>query len=278
MSWVKGRETLAFLRGGPPLPCANRTQTLAAAVDTTRGSPVNLTSLSLKPRREREALGSRSVRSLRGRNSVLLVIAAAAAVLALSVRDGGVDGTASVAPVVPPPSAAPTPFEPAPTVPEEPAERAVPLSVRIASIRVDAPLVPVGIEADGAMEIPKDVQEIGWYDPYGELGVVPGTAGTAVLAGHVDSRSQGRGALYELRELRTGAEVEVTMSDGSVQRWTITEVIQYPKDVLPYEELFVWSGPPRLAIITCGGEFDRTARSYRDNIVVYAAPIESFRT
>lgn len=241
---------------------------------------MNLTSLSLVSRGQRGThgtLGSRGARILRGRSSVLLVIGAAAAVLVLSMRDGGVDATASVAPIVPPPSAAPAPFEPAPTVPEEPAERAVPLSVRIASIRVDAPLVPVGIEADGAMEIPKDVQEIGWYDPYGELGVVPGTAGTAVLAGHVDSRSQGRGALYELRELRTGAEIEVAMSDGSVQRWTITEVIQYPKDVLPYDELFVWSGPPRLAIITCGGEFDRTARSYRDNIVVYAAPIESSR-
>jgi hypothetical protein len=238
---------------------------------------VNLTSLSLVSRGEREALGSRGARVLRGRNSVLLVIAAAGAVLVLSVRGGGDDATTSVAPIVPPPSAAPAPFEPAPAVPEEPAERAVPLNVRIASISVDAPLIPVGIEPDGAMEIPKDVREIGWYDPYGELGVVPGTAGTAVLAGHVDSRSQGRGALYELRGLRTGAEIEVEMSDGSVQRWTITEVIQYPKDVLPYDELFVWSGPPRLAIITCGGEFDRTARSYRDNIVVYAAPTASAR-
>lgn len=238
---------------------------------------MNLTSLSLGSRWPREARRPDGAPLLRRRNSTLLVIAAAGVVFLLSVRDGDTAATTSVAPIVPPPSAAPAPFEPAPTVPVEPVERAVPLSVRIASIGVDAPLIPVGIEADGAMEIPEDVQDIGWYDPYGELGVVPGTAGTAVLAGHVDSRSQGRGALYDLRDLRTGTEIEVAMSDGSLQRWTITEVIQYPKDVLPYDELFVWSGPPRLAIITCGGEFDRTARSYRDNIVVYATPTASSR-
>jgi len=173
------------------------------------------------------------------------------------------------APVTPP-----TAPDPAPEVPEV-VERAVPLHVRIGSITVDAPLVPVGIEDDGAMEIPEDVREIGWYDPDGELGVVPGAVGTAVLAGHVDSRSQGRGALYDLRALRAGDTIELDLSDGTTQSWVVTDVIQYPKDVLPYDELFVWSGPERLAIITCGGEFDRTARSYTDNIVVYAVPSAS---
>jgi hypothetical protein len=169
------------------------------------------------------------------------------------------------APVTPPPAPEPAP---APAV----VERAVPLQVRIGAITVDAPLVPVGIEEDGAMEIPEDVREIGWYDPDGGLGVVPGSVGTAVLAGHVDSRSQGRGALYNLRDLRAGETIEIDLSDGTTQAWLITDVIQYPKDVLPYDELFVWSGPERLAIITCGGEFDRTVRSYTDNIVVYAVP------
>jgi hypothetical protein len=158
--------------------------------------------------------------------------------------------------------------EPAVTV------RAVPLQIRIGAITVDAPVVSVGLEDDGAMEIPERVAEIGWYDP-DELGVAPGSVGTAVLAGHVDSRTQGRGALYNLRDLRAGELVELDLSDGTTQRWLITDVIQYPKDVLPFDELFVWSGPSRLALITCGGAFDRTARSYTDNIVVYAEPLDS---
>ncbi len=31
--------------------------------------------------------------------------------------------------------------------------------------------------------------------------------------------------------------------------------------------------PETLALITCGGEFDRTTRRYKQNIVVYAVPI-----
>ena len=168
--------------------------------------------------------------------------------------------------------------EPAEGPAEDPADpattgRPAPLQVRIGAIAVDAPVVPVGLEDDGAMEIPERVAEIGWYDPDG-LGVEPGATGTAVLAGHVDSRSQGRGALYDLRELRTGETIEIDLADGTTQRWLITEVIQYPKDVLPLDEIFTWAGESRLAIITCGGEFDRTARSYTDNIVVYAEPLQ----
>lgn len=146
---------------------------------------------------------------------------------------------------------------------------AIPLQVRISAISVDAPIIPVGLEEDGAMEIPDRAAEIGWYDPNG-LGVRPGATGTAVFAGHVDSRSQGRGALYDLRDLQVGGSIEVDLDDGSVQRWLITGVTQYPKDMLPLTEVFTWTGPPRLVVITCGGEFDRTARSYTDNIVVYA--------
>jgi len=176
----------------------------------------------------------------------------------------------------------PEPSAPEPSAPDpepEPAsepygiERAVPLRVRIGAITVDAPIVRVGLEVDGSMEIPERVAEIGWYDP-DERGVAPGAAGTAVLAGHVDSRTQGRGALYDLRDLRVGEIIELDLTDGRMQRWRITELIQYPKDVLPFLELFVWTGPPRLAVITCGGEFDRTSRSYTDNIVVYAEPYD----
>lgn len=178
--------------------------------------------------------------------------------------------------VAPPTSAVPAPEPTEPTEPLVPA-RVVPLHVRIGTIAVDAPIVPVGLEDDGAMEIPNRVARIGWYDPDG-LGVAPGQTGTAVLAGHVDSRSQGRGALFHLRDLRVGETIEVDLEDGAVQLWRITDIVQYPKDVLPLKDVFTWAGPPRLVLITCGGEFDRTVRSYTDNLVVYAEPSETLPT
>jgi hypothetical protein len=173
--------------------------------------------------------------------------------------------------VAPPEASGPGPVEPG-----APA-RAVPLRVRIGAISVDAPVIPVGLEDDGAMEIPDRVAEIGWYDPDG-LGVRPGTVGTAVLAGHVDSRRQGNGALFHLRDLQIGETIEIDLADGTTQRWIITQVTQYSKDELPLEEVFTWSGAPRLAVITCGGTYDRTERSYSDNIVVYAEPADTSPT
>jgi len=218
---------------------------------------------------------------MRSRDTLATLIAATAilglvGLVGLVVLLDGGRGDVPSEPAPVPEVAAPEPVAPDAT-PEatEPSEeaRAVPLHVRIGAITVDAPVVSVGLKDDGAMEIPDRVAEIGWYDP-DELGVTPGSSGTAVLAGHVDSRTQGRGALYFLRDLRVGEIVELDLSDGTTQRWIITDVIRYPKDVLPFSELFVWSGPPRLALITCGGTFDRTARSYTDNIVAYAEPLE----
>ena len=183
----------------------------------------------------------------------------------------------AVAPILPPAApAAPVTPEPAPApVPDPPptALRRPPALLRIPAIGVEASTVPVGLEPDGAMEIPVDVSTIGWYEPGEGVGVAPGQVGTAVLAGHVDSRTQGAGAFYHLRDLAVGDEVVVEHADGTSSTWRVTEIIQYPKDELPIDEVFVWDGPPRLALITCGGAFDWTVRSYTDNIVVHAEPV-----
>jgi len=168
-----------------------------------------------------------------------------------------------------PPVERPAPPVEQPAEPETPAEPALPLTLRIGSIAVAAPVVSVGLDGT-EMEIPDDVTEVGWYDPDG-LGVRPGTSGTAVFASHVDSRRQGRGVLFELRQMRAGDVMEIDLEDGTTQIWQVTEVVQHPKVSMPMHDIFVWSGPSRIAVITCGGEFDRARGSYTDNVVVYAA-------
>lgn len=155
------------------------------------------------------------------------------------------------------------------TYPDPPTpEVSAPTSLEIPTVGVDTRAVRVGLEDDGSMEIPEDVSTVGWY----ELGVAPGEAGSAVLAGHVDSRSQGRGAFFDLRELQLGDAAAVRHEDGSVSAWEVVGRTSYPKDQAPLPELFRRGGDPQLALITCGGEFDAGARSYADNVVVLLAP------
>lgn len=143
-----------------------------------------------------------------------------------------------------------------------------PVGLRIAALDVDAPLDPVALEDDGAMELPDDAQRVGWYEP----GVLPGEAGSAVLAGHVDSRDDGPGALFELRHLEPGETIHLELEDGRVQPWTVTARTTYDRESLPIDELFRWRGPALLKIITCGGDFDPRTGSYESNVVVHAIP------
>ena len=142
-----------------------------------------------------------------------------------------------------------------------------PERLSLPSLGVDAGVVPVGLEDDGGMEVPDDVSNVGWYSP----GVEVGAAGTAVLAGHVDSRTQGPGALFDLRRLEPGDPVLVS-GDGESTEWRVTGRTRYPKDELPLDEIFRWDGEPRLVLITCGGDFVAEDGEYRDNVVVYAEP------
>ena len=65
----------------------------------------------------------------------------------------------------------------------------------------------------------------------------------------------------------------MTFEDGTSRQFEVTDLQQYDKDDLPFEQIFTDEGQPRLALITCGGAFDYSARSYEDNIVAYAIPV-----
>jgi hypothetical protein len=162
------------------------------------------------------------------------------------------------------------PERPAPAPTPEPAPVTLPVALGIPALGVTAPLDAVGLEPDGAMEIPHDIRRVGWY----ELGVMPGEpTGTAVLSGHVDSRQQGRGALWDLKAMDVGDEITVEHEDGRASTWRVEARTSYVKEQLPIADIFTRFGDPRLVLITCGGQFDSSARRYTHNIVVYAVPV-----
>jgi LPXTG-site transpeptidase (sortase) family protein len=168
-------------------------------------------------------------------------------------------------------AAAPAPASAAPSAAAaEPAATAAPVRIRVGDIAVDAPVVPVGVDPAGQMEVPVDVSTVGWY----RFGPGPGAAaGSSVLSGHVDDRVQGRGAFYALTDLAEGDRVEVDLADGGVVAYEVTRVERIDKDQLPVDQLFARDGAPVLTLVTCGGEFDSARRSYRLNVVVTAEPV-----
>jgi hypothetical protein len=142
-----------------------------------------------------------------------------------------------------------------------------PAGVVIPALAVTAPVQAVGVEPGGVLIIPPSPMDVGWY----QGGSVPGEPGVALLSSHIDTRTEGRGVFSGLVRLAEGDEILVTAADGTVQRWTVIARTQHRKDDLPVE-LFARSGDPVLALVTCGGPFDSTVRSYRDNVIVWARP------
>ncbi|MGX5654225.1 class F sortase, partial [Geodermatophilus nigrescens] len=146
-----------------------------------------------------------------------------------------------------------------------PATTAVPTRVRVPAIGVDSALVDLGLDGAGALGAPADFALAGWYAD----GPVPGETGPAVVAGHVDSTA-GPAVFFRLRELAPGDEVLVDRSDGTTARFTVTRVERHPKDAFPTEAVYGPTADAQLRLVTCGGAFDRSVRSYEDNVVVFA--------
>ena len=145
--------------------------------------------------------------------------------------------------------------------------RATPVPVRldIPRIGVTSPLDRLGRASDGTVEVPSRWGVAGWY----ALGPRPGDPGSAVILGHVDSRS-GPAVFFRLRELRPGDEIVVTRADRSRVRFVVQRTEQYDKLRFPTDEVYYPTLTSTLRLVTCGGQFDYSTGHYRSNIIVFA--------
>ncbi|MEZ5374943.1 MAG: class F sortase [Acidimicrobiales bacterium] len=204
--------------------------------------------------------------------AAIALVAVAAGLAAVSEGDPpaaavSATGGGEIAFGQPPPPTLPAPL-PLPTTSVE-AESAIvkspPRLVTIPAIDVEATVIDLGLEDDGSLETPQDYDLAGWWAG-GTTALEPGPA---VIVGHVDDYT-GPAVFYRLRELDVGDEIEVTDSTGAVSRFVVTDTGVYDKDDFPTQEVYGPTDGPTLRLITCGGAFDRSARSYEDNVVVYA--------
>jgi sortase (surface protein transpeptidase) len=142
---------------------------------------------------------------------------------------------------------------------------AAPVRLQIPAIGVDSELMGLGLQADGTLEVPPGGFPAGWYTG----APTPGELGPAIIAGHVDWGGE-PGVFFDLRDLASGDEIAITRQDGSTARFRVTGVERFDKDEFPTQAVYGDLDHAGLRLITCGGDFDRQARSYVDNLVVFA--------
>jgi LPXTG-site transpeptidase (sortase) family protein len=119
------------------------------------------------------------------------------------------------------------------------------------------------------MALPDTAYRLSWYR-FGSGPFSP--TGATVIAGHVDTSSEGTGPLAQLAGARAGDRIEVRVG-GTVLAYEIDSVSRIGKAVLDLPSLFSRSGSPRLHLVTCGGAYLPDQGGYQDNVVVIASPL-----
>ncbi len=151
-----------------------------------------------------------------------------------------------------------------------PVTAGVPIRIKIPQLNVDAPVIPVGLTASGAMDAPHTITEVGWYSG----SVRPGMIGTAVMDGHVAQIRGGiatqPGVFSRLNELHVGDVFQIVDDRGE----TISFVVRESRLFDPSSDttaLFTSAdGKAHLNIITCDGSWDPIAASFSQRLVILA--------
>lgn len=140
----------------------------------------------------------------------------------------------------------------------------------IPSIGVDAHVQHVGLTATKNMGIPSNFIDVAWY----KYGTVPGKKGSAVIDGHVDNALSLPGVFKDLDKAAKGDDVYVVDKNGTKLHFVIRDVQVYNYMDTPTQEIFHESNRTLLRLITCGGTWIKSQKTYDERVVVTAELVD----
>lgn len=141
----------------------------------------------------------------------------------------------------------------------------IPVRILIPSIGVDTAIKEVGVTDTGNMASPHGLTDVGWY----KYGPLPGTLGSAVIAGHLDNAVALNGVFKRLSELKPGDDIYVENGAGTRVHFQVKEKDIYPYNNAPADRIFNAKGTPSLNLITCAGTWNQPLKTYDKRVVVY---------
>ena len=123
---------------------------------------------------------------------------------------------------------------------------------------------------DGVLKVPENVQHVGWWDGSARAGE---PFGSTVIAGHVDSATEGIGFFARLRRIKVGDTVTLRADSDRIKYRVISVKKVARKALATQSRAFKQTGPHRLVLITCTGNFHRDRGGYDSNLVVIGKPL-----
>lgn len=146
-------------------------------------------------------------------------------------------------------------------------DRSRPTRLLIPKIHVNAPFVPLFVDSAGRLTPPTadDLNLVGWYAD----GVTPGEAGTAVVAGHVDTKTS-PAVFAGLNKLKPGDTFKIERADDSVAAFKVDSAETFEKSEFPDDRVYADTPQAQVRLITCAGDYDHAKKDYTENLVVFA--------
>ena len=169
---------------------------------------------------------------------------------------------------------APTPVAAADT-PEPPAAtptviwRYFPVRVEFVGYDVVSDIYPVGVTDDAeTIDTLNSADDSAWFHYF----AAPLEEGNCILNGHNRWKSK-EGAFSVLKRMAVGDEIRVTVEDGRIVCYSVTEIVEHTVDEFPMELLGNRVGT-RLTLITCKGDYDQKIATSRTRVVAIAERTE----
>ncbi len=179
-----------------------------------------------------------------------------------------------VVPVIATASTPPAPTTSSASIPIANKQDGSPVRLKIPKIDVDTSFQYNGLTSDGAMEIPNNVVDVGWFTG----SVKPGERGTSVITGHVAQIRGGvltkPGVFIALKDLRVGDTLSVLNDKGESTTFVVRETRNYDPLADATDVFAENDNGAHMNIITCEGTWHPDQLSYSQRLVVFTDAVK----
>jgi LPXTG-site transpeptidase (sortase) family protein len=145
----------------------------------------------------------------------------------------------------------------------------LPVRLRIPVIKVDAAIQPVGLTSAGALDVPNNITDVGWY----KFGPNPGQKGSAVIDGHFDSPNGLPAVFSRLDTLKVGDSIIVEDDKSILHYFVVKKLTNYLSEDF-VSDIFNMNDGSHLNLITCNGIWDVNKKTYTERLVVFAEAVQ----
>ena len=141
----------------------------------------------------------------------------------------------------------------------------LPVRLKIPKISVNSGFEYVGLTSLGAMDVPKNPDNVAWFS----LGSRPGEVGSAVVAGH-SGWKDGESVVFDnLYKLDIGDKLYVENEKGVVITFVVHKIQTYDSLTDTSSVFNSSDGKIHLNLITCVGTWDKMTRTSSSRLVVF---------